>query len=263
MIREISASDFLKLISNTQMIKEVILPPKGKLPKLLEGLCFEQVDFNHPILGGFLSKPVIRKCTFMESNFDGINAEKSLFEDSVFNNVVFGKRFVGRIDNSKFINCSFNNCQFSDTMFETDFFEKCNFNDCKFTKINFNNCNLKKVTFSGSFKSVNWVKCVSDEVDVSNVDMKDVSLIDSESYDIKLPNNKNNFVVYGKDFECAEAELKEKLSAKTFEEFCYMAKFISEHFLYGTIIDEDFVRNSSKAEKKIIMEVLFSCSNTK
>lgn len=255
-VNNITSQKFDEMVNNCKYIKESKLPPKTKFPRIMEGIVFETIDFNHPILGGFLTKPIIRKCNFLDVNFDGINAEKSLFEDCIFDKVIFGKEFTGRIDLSKFVNCTFKESEFAYSKFEKTVFIDCTFNNCKFTKINFNYCSFENIIFTGTFKTVNWVSCNTTAVDVSEVLMKDASILSADSYDIKLPDNKVNFLIRGSSFDYCKEKIQTKLTTKTFEEFCYLGEFVSR-YKNGVIIDEDFFREASKVEKKIIMEALY------
>ncbi|AEV69233.1 pentapeptide repeat-containing protein [Acetivibrio clariflavus] len=257
MVNEISTSEFLSLLKGAKQISKIRLPIRMKMPKLIEEVTFEQVDFNAPIFGGLLNRPVIRKSKFINSDLDGLNVEKSLFEDCIFDKVIFGHKYIGRIDKCKFYKCTFIECQFKSFIFKGNSYNDCSFDRCKLKRITFNDCDFENVTFSGEFATVNFVGCRTANTDVSKVKMKEVAMVDINYNGIKLPDNKDNFFAYAQFFESAKPELEKKLSPRTYEHYCSKAEYIMTYCSDGVMVDRDMFEEASKVEKDIIMETLY------
>lgn len=239
------------------VVSGVRFPPKAKWPfSRLVGVRFEGVDFNTPILGGILSRPVIIDCEFLDANLDGINCAKATFENTTFRSSVFGRQYVGSISKTTFRACEFENCEFTSVEISDCDLNSCEFSGSRFKAVNFRRCDLADVVIDAELTGVNFIGCSMQRVDLSRCRFIDSTVLDAPNQDVLLPNRPDNFLATSVDFENAKSMLRSELSAKGFNEYCEVADFAKQS-PFGELVDEGLFEDLSSAERSTVLRVLF------
>lgn len=261
-MREVELSEFKRLVQGARgaqsgVVSDVRLPPKGKWPfSRLEEAKFENADLNSPIFGGFLSRPAIVACEFVNVDFDGINCSKAIFENSTFESCVFGREHFGSVSKTDFINCKFEACNLVSMEFFGCAIKRCEFRECKITAVNFRECQFDDVFIEGGLKRVNFIDCSTERVDLSKSTLIDSRVLDASSRDVLLPDRPDNFLATYDDFERAKQALRSELSTEGFDEYCELTKF-SKQARFGEFVDESFFEDLSAAEQSTALRVLY------
>ncbi len=261
-MQEVDLSELKRLVvgrdsNQSAVVSEVRFPPKAKWPfSRIVGVRFESVDFNTPILGGILSRPVIVDCEFLDANFDGINCVNAKFKNTAFRSSVFGRQYVGSISKTIFCACEFENCEFMSVEFSECDLSNCEFSGSRFKTVNFRRCDLAGVVIDGALTGVNFIGCSMQRVDLSSCSFVDSTVLDAPNQDVLLPNRPDNFLATSVDFENAKSMLRSELSAKGFNEYCAVADFVKRS-PFGELVDEGLFEDLSNAERATVMRVLF------
>ena len=82
--------------------------------------------------------------------------------------------------------------------------------------------------------------------------MMDCSLVDSHDFDIKLPDNDDNFYATHDDFVGARKLLKERLSSGSYRSFIDASEFVKGSS-YGEVLDTDFFEGISKNDARTLL----------
>jgi uncharacterized protein YjbI with pentapeptide repeats len=261
-MRDIRLSEIRRLVEGKHVdevpvVSKVRFPPKAKWPfSRLVGIRFEGVDFNSPILGGLLSRPVIVDCEFSEVILDGVNCTKARFEGTEFRSSVFGRDFFGSVSKTEFRACKFEDCGIQSMEFSDCTFSGCEFSGSRIGAVNFRQCNFADVVIDCVLTGVNFLGCSMQSVDLSNSKLFDSNVLDSSNQDVLLPDRPDNFLATYDDFEKAKPMLRSELSADCFDEYCAITDF-AKQAPFGEMVDEGLFEDFSTTERSTVMRVLF------
>jgi len=247
-------SEFKKAI-DSGLVTGLVLPPRTKwFRSKVERTRFKSVDFNGPLFGGFLSAPTFIECEFAECDFSGLNTRKTSFVNCKFQKTSFDGNY-GYIRSGKFEDCEFVECAFGGMEFSGVEFTNVSCLDCKFISVNFAECNMTSLVIRGLIKSVNFIDCRCQGVDVSDSELIDTSLFAGEPVGLKLPNNDRNFLLSPGSFQSAKSVLKDTLSQDAFQVYCEAADYYSGSG-HSELVDQAMFSDNKPDDVTKIMQVL-------
>ncbi len=206
-----------------------------------------------------LWRPRFDACRFISCDWSGSIVRYAAFCDCIFERTALNGSIGGGTFKTIFSGCTFKECMWGEGFgpLRTSFVN-CQFLDMKLDNIVFRDCALENCVFTGTFKDVRWIRCSTKNVDVSKVKMTNAMLfVASKEYDIKLPDNDENFLAFREDFRAAQEAVKGSVSGGAYADYRGRGRFDQE--VHGEIVDfHGFMHlgRTSEVEAQIITACL-------